>query len=79
MEENQLACDLFELCDLKLMSTFGGMFAEGFSSLEIIEILKLRKVKKALREDTLRRLKIMGSASAEVFNQKMTKTDRENS
>lgn len=71
MPENDLAVDLFDLCDLNIQSSFGGAYAIGFKSSDLIQLMKdVVGVDKNLREDTLRRLKIMGSVAAESFNKK---------
>ena len=74
MPENTLAIDLFDLCDLDLKIGFGGAFASGFNSSDVIQIARACGVEEDKLEDTLRRLKIMGSASAACFNDKQSKS-----
>lgn len=70
LKENWLAVDAFNLCDLKLQTSMAGMFATGFDTNEIVTLMRdVLNIEQSKREDTLRRLKIMGAVAAENFNE----------
>lgn len=70
LPENLLVFDLFRLCDLKIKATFGGVFATGFSTGQIIDLMDTFDVEKDRRIYVLEALKIAGKVHANYFNEK---------